>query len=116
MDKKNKYPIISQMSKLPVENKADKMINQIIHKNRINKLQNKNINNINNNKDNFNFNFGNEKKNINNQFMNNNYLKKMTVVKPVNNLPNITYGKNNQIKIEYGVVKYKSNKHKIKRK
>ena len=113
LEKKNKYPIISQMPKLPVENKADRMINQIFHKNRANNLQNKNINI---NRDNFNFNFGNEKKNINNQIMNNNYLKKMPIVKPANNLPNITYGKNNQIKIEYGVVKYKSTKHKIKRK
>ena len=114
LEKKNKYLIISQMPKLPMENKADKMIKEILHKNRYNNLQNKIINN---NKDtNFNFNHGNEKKNINNQIMNNNYLKKQTVVKPANNLPNITYGKNNRIKIEYGVVKYKSTKHKIKRK
>ena len=115
LDKKNKYPIISQMPKLPTESKADKMINQLLHKNRYNNLQNKIINN---NKDtNFNFNHGNERKNNNNQFMNNNYLmKRPPVVKPANNLPNITYGKNNQIKIEYGVVKYKSTKNKIKRK
>ena len=115
LDKKNKYPIISQMPKLTTESKADKMINQLLHKNRYNNLQNKIINN---NKDtNLNFNHGNERKNINNQFLNNNYLmKKPPVVKPANNLPNITYGKNNQIKIEYGVVKYKSTKNKIKRK
>ena len=104
LEKKNKYPIISQMPKLPMENKADKMIKELLHKNRYNNLQNKIINN---NKDtNFNFNHGNEKKNINSQIMNNNYLKKPPpVVKPANNLPNITYGKNNRIKIEYGIVK-----------
>ena len=40
--------------------------------------------------------------------MNNNYfLKKMPIIKPVNNLPNIEYGKDKKIKIEDGSKKQK---------
>ena len=118
-DKKNKFPMLSKMYNYPKENYADKIINQILNKNNNNKkLQTKNMNN-NNNKNNFIFNY--ENNNLNQNIMNNNFKLKNNsinpVIKPSNNLPSFTYGKNNQIKIEYGVVKFNShNIHRQKKK
>ena len=67
--------------------------------------------NIFNKKDNLHFNYGSDnfdKKILNNHFI----IKKEPIIKPVQHLPNITYGKNNKIKIEYGVIKYNGKKNK----
>ena len=50
--------------------------------------------------------------------MNNNFIQqRMQMIKPANNLPNITYGKDKKINIEYGVIKFNSyNKYRIKKK
>ena len=104
-EKRKNFPIISQMQNYQKERNADKIIGKILNKGHNHNFQNK-INKNNN--------YGSN--NIDKNVMNNNFmLKKMPIVKPANNLPNITYGKNNKIKIEYEVIKYNSyNKYKKK--
>ena len=106
-EKRKNFPIISQMQNYQKDRNADKIIGNILNKGHNHNFQNK-INKNNN--------YGSN--NIDKNVMNNNFLlKKMPIVKPANNLPNITYGKNNKIKIEYGVIKYNSyNKYKKKNK
>lgn len=109
-DNKKKYPVISNMQNFH-ENKIDKMINQIIFKQNTKNAKKKKINhNI------YNFNYGSfEDDNFDKKILNKNFiLKKEPTIKATNFLPNITYGKNNKIKIEYGVVKYNSDKIKKK--
>ena len=119
-DNKKKYPAISNMQNLH-ENNADKIINQIMSKKNSKNMKKKKINhNINNKMDflKYNFDYGSYGgENYDKKILNNNYIiKKEPAIKAANFLPNITYGKNNKIKIEYGVVKYNSdnNKKKIK--
>ena len=117
--------MISKMQNYPKENYADKIIGQIINKPLSNNLENKknknnnnniNNNNINNINDNYFFNYGNN--NADKRVMNNNYVNnKIPLIKPINNLPSLTLGKNKKVKIEYGVIKYNSyNKNKKKNK
>jgi len=119
-DNKKKYPIMPNMQN-PHEINVDKIINQIMSKKNVKNVKKKKINhNINNKMDflNYNFDYGSYGgENYDKKILNNNYiLKKEPVIKAANFLPNITYGKNNKIKIEYGVLKYNSdnNKKKIK--
>lgn len=119
-DNKKKYPAISNMQNLH-ENNVDKIINQIMSKKNSKNMKKKKINhNINNKMDflKYNFDYGSYGgENYDKKILNNNYIiKKEPAIKAANFLPNITYGKNNKIKIEYGVVKYNSdnNKKKIK--
>ena len=114
-DKKNKFPMLSKMYNHPKDSYADKIINQIINKNN-NKNQKKKIiyqNNLNNNKNNLFFNYNYENNNLGENIINNNYKLYNNpinpIIKPANHLPSFTYGKNNQIKIEYGVIKFNSN-------
>ena len=110
-DRKKKFPVINGIQNYPKERYVDKIIEKIINKAPSN-YQNKNIIS----KDNLYYNYGNE--NVEKKIMNNNYfLKKMPIIKPVNNLPNIEYGKDKKIKIEYGIIKLNNcNKYKIKKK
>ena len=113
LDNKKKLPILSNIQSIQHERKVDKIINQILNvpgnKNLINKKTNDQ--NIFNKKDNLHFNYGSDnfdKKILNNHFI----IKKEPIIKPVQHLPNITYGKNNKIKIEYGVINYNGKKNK----
>ena len=117
-DNKKKYPAISNMQNLH-ENNADKIINQIMSKKNSKNMKKKKINhNINNKMDflKYNFDYGSYGgENYDKKILNNNYIiKKEPAIKAANFLPNITYGKNNKIKIEYGVVKYNSDNNKKK--
>ena len=111
-DRKRNFPIINYPLIYSKERYIDKRIDQIINKPPSNNLQNKII--ISN--DNLYNNYGNE--NVEKKIMNNNYfLKKNSIIKPANNLPNIEYGKDKKIKIEYGIIKLNNcNKYKIKKK
>ena len=119
-DNKKKVPLISNLQNIH-ESKVDKIINQIMSKQNAKNVKKKKLNhNINNKMDflNYNFDYGSYGgENYDKKILNNNYIiKKEPAIKAANFLPNITYGKNNKIKIEYGVVKYNSdnNKKKIK--
>lgn len=117
-DNRKKYPVISNLINHH-ENKADKMINQIMSLQKAKNVKKKKMNhNVNNKMDILNYNYGSYGDNIpSSKILNNNYIiKKEPVIKAANFLPNITYGKNNKIKIEYGVIKFNSdnNKKKIK--
>ena len=109
-NKKKQFPVISNLQSNNVDRIIDKILNnRPVYK--ISQAQGKNINNI-NSKDNFRFNFGNENGNEKEKkIMNNNFMQqKMQMIKPVHNLPNITYGKDKKINIEYGVIKFNSHK------
>ena len=113
LDNKKKLPILSNIQSIQHERKVDKIINQILNipgnKNLIYKKTNDQ--NIFNKKDNLHFNYGND--NFDKKILNNNFIiKKEPIIKPVQHLPNITYGKNKKIKIEYGVIKYNGKKNK----
>ena len=117
-DNKKKAPLISNLQNVH-ESKVDKIINQIMSKPNPKIVKKKKLNhNLNNKMDflNYNFDYGSYGgENHNRKILNNNYiLKKEPVIKAANFLPNITYGKNNKIKIEYGVVKYNSDNNKKK--
>ena len=114
--KKQQFPVLSNIQ----SHNVDKIIDKILRNKPPHKIpQNKNNNAI-NIKDNFYFNYGigNGNENKEKKIMNNNFIQqRMQMIKPANNLPNITYGKDKKINIEYGVIKFNSyNKYKIKKK
>ena len=120
MSKKNKFPMMSNMMPpYPKELNVDKIISQILNKNKQNnfkanmELINKNSNKI-ANKDNLNLNFKYGNNNNNKKAVVNNYLmNKIPAPKPISNLPNITYGQNKKVKIEYGILKLNNNNKRV---